>query len=94
MIRTQTEQFLETELQTAFAGEVFFRFLAFDFISHTTGISNNTSFLCKRLTVKKINLETIIPALQNRNVLHWTFKAREFILETVLNFGKDLLLKT
>ena len=34
-----------------FAGEVF-RFLAFGFISHTTRISNNTSFLCKRLVVK------------------------------------------
>ena len=45
-----------------FAGEVVFRFLAFGFISHTTRISNNTSFLCKRLVVKKINLETIFPA--------------------------------
>ena len=35
-----------------FAGEVVFRFLAFGFISHTTRISNNTSFLCKRLVVK------------------------------------------
>ena len=35
-----------------FAGEVLFRFLAFDFISHTTWISNNTSFLCKRLVIK------------------------------------------
>ena len=35
-----------------FAGEVLFRFLAFGFISHTTRISNNTSFLCKRLVVK------------------------------------------
>ena len=45
-----------------FVGEVVFRFLAFGFISHTTRISNNTSFLCKRLVVKKINLETIFPA--------------------------------
>ena len=36
-----------------FAGEVVFRFLAFGFISHTTRISNKTSFLCKRLVVKK-----------------------------------------
>ena len=36
-----------------FAGEVVFRFLAFGFISHTTRISNNTSFLCKRLVAKK-----------------------------------------
>ena len=43
-----SNQATETELQTAFAGEVLFRFLAFGFISHTTGISNNTSFLCKR----------------------------------------------
>ena len=35
-----------------FAGEVLFRFLAFGFISHTTRISNKTSFLCKRLVVK------------------------------------------
>ena len=35
-----------------FAGEVLFRFLAFGFISHTTRISNSTSFLCKRLVVK------------------------------------------
>ena len=35
-----------------FAGEVVFRFLAFGFISHTTRISNNTSFLCKRLVIK------------------------------------------
>ena len=35
-----------------FAGEVSFRFLAFGFISHTTRISNKTSFLCKRLVVK------------------------------------------
>ena len=35
-----------------FAGEVVFRFLAFGFISHTTRISNKTSFLCKRLVVK------------------------------------------
>ena len=48
-----SNQATETELQTAFAGEVLFRFLAFGFISHTTGISNNTSFLCKRLVVKK-----------------------------------------
>ena len=36
-----------------FAGEVLFWFLAFGFISHTTRISNKTSFLCKRLVVKK-----------------------------------------
>ena len=48
-----SNQATETELQTTFAGEVLFRFLAFGFISHTTGISNNTSFLCKRLVVKK-----------------------------------------
>ena len=35
-----------------FAGEIVFRFLAFGFISHTTRISNNTNFLCKRLVVK------------------------------------------
>ena len=35
-----------------FAGEVVFRFFAFGFISHTTRIANNTSFLCKRLVVK------------------------------------------
>ena len=35
-----------------FAGEVVFRFLAFGFISHTTRISNNTSFLCQSLVVK------------------------------------------
>ena len=35
-----------------FAGEVVFRFLAFGFISHTTRISNKTSFLCKWLVVK------------------------------------------
>ena len=75
-----------------FAGEVVFRFLAFGFISHTTRISNKTSFLCKRLIVKKLNLETISPALQNWNVLHWTFKAREFNLQIILDFGKDLLL--
>ena len=67
-----------------FAGEVLFRFLAFGFISHTTRISNKTSFLCKRLVVKKINLETIFPALQNWNVLHWTFKDRGFNLQIVL----------
>ena len=36
-----------------FAEKVVFRFLAFRFISHTTRISNKTSFLCKRLVVKK-----------------------------------------
>ena len=36
-----------------FAEKVVFRFLAFGFISHTTRISNKTSFLCKRLVVKK-----------------------------------------
>ena len=35
-----------------FAGEVVFRFLAFGFISHTTRISNKTSFLCKRFAIK------------------------------------------
>ena len=35
-----------------FAEKVVFRFLAFGFISHTTRISNKTSFLCKRLVVK------------------------------------------
>ena len=35
-----------------FAGEVVFQFFAFCFISHTTRISNNKSFLCKRLVVK------------------------------------------
>ena len=34
-------------------GEVVFRFLPFGFISHTTRISNKTSFLCQRLVVKK-----------------------------------------
>ena len=43
---------------------------------------------------KKINLETISPALQNWNVLHWTFKARGFDLEIILDSGKDLLLKS
>ena len=42
----------------------------------------------------KINLETIFPVLQNWNVLHWTFKARGFNLEIILDSGKDLLLKT
>ena len=37
-----------------FAREVLFRFLAFSFINHTTRTSNITSFLCKRLVVKKI----------------------------------------
>ena len=77
-----------------FAGEVVFRFLAFGLISHTTRISNKTSFLCKRLVIKKINLETIFPALQNWNVLHWKFKARGFSLQIILDSGKDLLLKT
>ena len=36
-----------------FAGEVVFRILVSGFISHTTRISNNTSFLCKRLVVKQ-----------------------------------------
>ena len=67
-----------------FAGEVVFRFLAFGFISHTTRISKKTSFLCKRLVVKKINLETIFPALQNWSVLHWTFKTRGFKSECPL----------
>ena len=67
-----------------FAGEVVFRFLAFGFISHTTRISKKTSFLCKRLVVKKINLETVFPALQNWSVLHWTFKARGFKSECPL----------
>ena len=40
-----------------FAGEVVFRFLAFGFISHTTRISDNTSFSCKRLVVKKLILK-------------------------------------
>ena len=48
----------------------------------------------KKVSSKKINLETIFPALQNWNVLHWTFKARGFNLEIILDSGKDLLLKT
>ena len=44
-----------------FAGEVLFRFLAFSFISHTTRISNITSFLCKRLVVKKIIYKQSFP---------------------------------
>ena len=35
------------------AGEVVFRFLPLGIISHTTTISNKTSFLCQRLVVKK-----------------------------------------
>ena len=76
-----------------FAGEVVFRFLAFGFISHTTRISNKTSFLCKRLVLKNIKLERIFPALQNWNVMHWTFKATGFNFQIILDFGKDLLLK-
>ena len=44
-----------------FAGEVLFRFLAFFFINHTTRISNITSFLCKRLVVKKIIYKQSFP---------------------------------
>ena len=44
-----------------FAREVLFRFLAFSFISHTTRISNITSFLCKRLVVKKIISKQSLP---------------------------------
>ena len=55
----------------------------FGFIGHTTRISNKTSFSCKRLVVKKINLETIFPAFQNWNILHWTFKARRFNLQII-----------
>ena len=77
-----------------FEEKVVFRFLAFGFISRTIRISNKTSFLCKRLVLKNINLERIFPALQNWNVLHWTFKARGFNLQIILDSGKDLLLKT
>ena len=56
-----------------FAGEVVFRFLAFGFISHTTRISNNTCFLCKRLVVKN-KFRNNFPALQNWNVLHCCLK--------------------
>ena len=44
-----------------FAGEVLFRFLAFSFINHTTRISNITSFVCKRLVVKKIIYKQSFP---------------------------------
>ena len=71
-------QYIAICIYLCFAGEVVFRFLAFGFISHTTRISKKTSFLCKRLVVKKKNLEAIFPALQNWSVLHWTFKARGF----------------
>ena len=76
-----------------FAEKVVFRFLAFGFISHTTRISNKT-LLVQKISSKKINLETIFPALQNLNILHCTFKARGFNLEIILDSGKDLLLKT
>ena len=49
-----------------FAEKLLFQFLTFGFISHTTRISNKTSFLCKRLVVKYY-LETIFPVLQNWN---------------------------
>ena len=42
---------------------------------------------------KKLNLETISPALQNWKVLHRIFKAR-LNLQIILDFGRDLLLKT
>ena len=76
-----------------FAGEVVFRFLAFGFISHTTRISIRQASCVKGKWWKK-NLKTIFPALQNWNVLHWTFKARGFNLQIILDSGKDLLLKT
>ena len=44
-----------------FAEKVVFRFLAFGFISHTTRISNITSFLCKRLVVKKLIYKQSFP---------------------------------
>ena len=44
-----------------FAREVLFRSLAFSSISHTTRISNITSFLCKRLVVKKIISKQSLP---------------------------------
>ena len=50
--------------------------------------------LVSKVSSKKINLETISPALQDWNVLHWTFKARGFNLQIILAFGKNLLLKT
>ena len=73
-----TEAFTSS-LQQLFAfifvlqGKSYFEFLLLVFISHTTRISNKTSFLCKRLVVKKnkfnfknnFKLETIFPVFQN-----------------------------
>ena len=79
-----------------FAEKVLFRFLAL--VSSVIGLEYQTrqaSYVKKVSSkLKKKNLETIFPALQNWNVLHWTFKARGFNLEIILDSGKDLLLKT
>ena len=61
--------------------------------SYDKNIKQDT-LLVQKINSKKINLETIFPALQNWNVLHCTFKARGFNLEIILDSGKDLLLKT
>ena len=53
-------------IHLCFADKLLFQFLTFGFISHTTRISNKTSFLCKSLVVKYY-LETIFPVLQNWN---------------------------
>ena len=74
-------------------GKSYFDFLLLVFISHTTRISNKPSFLCKRLVVKN-KLSNNLSRFSNWNVLHWTFKARGFNLEIILDSGKDLLLKT
>ena len=50
--------------------------------------------LVSKVSSKKIILETISPALQDWNVLHWKFKARRFNLQIILGFGKKLLHKT
>ena len=79
-----------------FAEKVLFRFLAL--VSSVIGLEYQTrqaSYVKKVSSkLKKKNLETIFPALQNWNVLHWTFKARGYNLQIILDSGKNLSLKT
>ena len=76
-----------------FAEKVLFRFLAL--VSSVIGLEYQTrqaSYVKKVSSkLKKKNLETIFPALQNWNVLHWTFKARGFNLQIILDFGKKIV---
>ena len=75
-----------------FREKVLFQFRNFGFISHATRISNTTSFLWKMVKNKFRNNFSRLTKLKCFGFEHST--EEDLKLQIILDFGKDLLLKT